>query len=365
MSTIEKILESLQKTSAAKKEQLNNSYQEKSVWLKNEFDLIKKLIKQNPRDNLGKEPVPSSSTSTSIKEDEECSRKRKSPEATQGVKEKMSPELKRTSIDVEELVLQAGLPADLSRLTKDRLIAELMKRGNETFTMKALKKELVDALKDAIVDAHRANCARTGGVPEDAPTVEHAQDKPSASNPSTSNSGTANPTPGKSIARKGSLMAEFRSLVHGTSATPASTTNTTAAASASDVASEFEARKNRHRDSQARKSQIQSALSSSLTSSLSGALAQAEEAAGSGSVPTDLSTSTSDSAPTISTASASENVWMEVQSPSREREAHAEAEEEAHDMQEAEEAEVEVEVEVEVAEAEVEVEVADSSESEA
>ena len=56
MSTIEKIYAALQATTEEKKKSLTDSYKEKSVWLSNEFEVIKKLIQQNPRDNCLAKP---------------------------------------------------------------------------------------------------------------------------------------------------------------------------------------------------------------------------------------------------------------------------------------------------------------------
>jgi len=354
MSTIEKILESLQKTSRDKKEQLNVSYQEKSVWLKNELDLIKKLIKQNPRDKLGSLSADTNDnlpclSSNDKAEDKESSRKRKSPETANA--NKLSPEQKRASVDVEDLIEKAGLPSDLNRMTKEKLLSELEKRGNELFTMKSLKKDLVDALRGTLVEQSRKS-------------VNEAQTSSADCN---SSAAAPSAVVGKSTAagaRKGSLMAEFRTLVNssnGASALAAAATNTahpsssavgnsgtSLASSTNSVQAEFQARQNRHRDSQARKSQIDEAMMKSLNSS--GALANAinnnnpnnadstaKNPANTGQSSDDVTSdavldvsassnlagtvsSTSDNSSTaISTgaATAESGVWMEVTSPQR------------------------------------------------
>lgn len=161
MTTIEKILLTLQNNSDEKKTRITNSYQEKSVWLRNEFDVIRKLIKQNPRDNLNtaeviepvkqvmfEAPAPSSST----RELSNDGKKRRSPETVN--EEKLSPEHKRASVDVEEIFAQAGLPSDLNRLTKAQLLDELEKHGVDSYTSKALKNTLIDALRYHLVSTH-------------------------------------------------------------------------------------------------------------------------------------------------------------------------------------------------------------------
>jgi cellobiose-specific phosphotransferase system component IIA len=50
MSTNKTIIEALLKASDDKKDRLNARYEESSNWLKNEFEILTKLIMQNPRD---------------------------------------------------------------------------------------------------------------------------------------------------------------------------------------------------------------------------------------------------------------------------------------------------------------------------
>ena len=356
MSTIENILTSLHKTSADKKAQLNSSYQEKSVWLRNEFDVIRKLIKQNPRENLSKteevhrvsssdvndtKMVPfhqltsvgakasAPSSSQRCSEDSTGSRKRKSLDRAANASVNLSPEQKRGSFgsttgsgsytadspDMAELLAKAGLPSDLNRLKKEQLLAELEQLGAaQELSMKSLKKELIDALRDALVTQNKQElqatvvATKTSEEPETEPDSatncnDEGQDETGNNAPLEMQDAEAEDdvvvaddaamdtaagaaaaaaltcTPGKS-ARKGSLMAEFRTLVHRQSQAGNSTAATSAdgnAAAVEDgirpsrlsqqaadrddpqwrqrIETEHHARQSRHRDSQLRKSQ--------------------------------------------------------------------------------------------------------------
>ena len=128
-STIETILHALQSTAHEKKEKLNETCKEKSVWLKNEFAVIRQLIQQNPRDAclekrqsevVSTDIVASiASSSAGRRESSLDGKKRKSPETVNAIK--LSPQLKRTSVDVEDILSQVGLPADLNKMTKEQL----------------------------------------------------------------------------------------------------------------------------------------------------------------------------------------------------------------------------------------------------
>lgn len=164
MGTVQKIVESLIRISDDKKGQLTNRYTEHSAWMRSELDIIRQLIKKNPRDDhkANDENIPpvqpnflssSSNRSSSEKNEEESAMrvKRKSPEADI-LGSRNSPDLKRNSNqDHDELATSAGLPTDLNRLKKEQLLEELESRGNTVFTMKSLKKDLVDALKDELI----------------------------------------------------------------------------------------------------------------------------------------------------------------------------------------------------------------------
>jgi hypothetical protein len=334
MSTIEKILESLGKTCSDKKNTLDRSYQEKSFWLKNEFDVIRNLIKQNPRENLEKEQAmeeencaPAANSSSSVPktgvsasgdgEESSGNRKRKSSEVGRTANgPKYSPEQKRCSIGVEDLLVAAGLPTDLNRLTKEKLLTELEKRGQDGFTMKSLKKDLVDGLRDAMMDEYRSATAAAESEAECSNDMPLMQTMPAANKvvqtvdatavappvtaaptvtaslpaplPATASTAADMPpppplqivvpmtTPSKPApqsARKGSLMSDIRSLVaaNGSAAlnssgplsiTNPNSSNSNGAASvcstpsdkSRNIESEFQARQSRHRDSVARKS---------------------------------------------------------------------------------------------------------------
>lgn len=273
MSTIEKILLSLQENCNGKKDKLTNSYQERSVWLRNEFDVIRNLIKQNPRENMANqkesEPAPveptASSSSSVAREQSGDGRKRKSPETVNAVK--LSPQQKRSSIDVDDLVVQAGLPSDLNKLKKEQLLVELEKRGNMHFSMKNVKNVLIDALRDTLLSEHQSR--------EEAPEQPILQNASSvvqkesgditdsvSSQASSASSVTAEgestnmvlSTPSKPASvRKGSLMADFRSLVQNNNAQAGSTASNGASEGASTsskrIEDEYQARMNRQRES--------------------------------------------------------------------------------------------------------------------
>lgn len=164
MSTIQKILDTLQKASDDKKQQLNTSYQENSVWLKNEFDLIRQLILQNPRENLiisSSSSVPKKPSPQENYADDETTfnRKRKSSTSDKnGIK--LSPEQKRLSVNIEDVLNNVGLPSDLNRLKKEQLLHHLEIRGNNLFSMKSLKKELIDNLKSVLIEEYKAQAKK-------------------------------------------------------------------------------------------------------------------------------------------------------------------------------------------------------------
>lgn len=264
MSTIEKILLSLQSNGNDKKLTLTNSYQEKSVWLRNEFDVIRKLIKQNPRENLTNQNeelqsvTPDVCSSSSVaREQSGDGRKRKSPETVNAVK--LSPQQKRTSVDAEDLVHQAGLP-DLNKLKKEQLLAELEKRGNFEFSMKNVKPALIDALKDVLLSEHQNREA-----PEQ-PILEAASSAATTDNVAAEQESTSMvlSTPSKPASMRGSLMADFRSIVqNGNTGASADGSvlvkpETAAEEQKKRVESEYKARMNRQRESvAARQSMLQ------------------------------------------------------------------------------------------------------------
>ena len=385
MSTIEKILLSLQENCNGKKDKLTNSYQERSVWLRNEFDVIRNLIKQNPREHMAnqKEPElasvePAASSSSSVaREQSGDGRKRKSPETVNAVK--LSPQQKRSSIDVDDLVSQAGLPSDLNKLKKEQLLVELEKRGNTHFSMKNTKNVLIDGLRDTLLSEHQSR----DEAPEQ-PILQNASvdqkesgDSTDGSSASGSSSVAANEsdstsmvlsTPSKPASvRKGSLMADFRSLVQNNNAQAGSTANNgasegTSTTSSKRIEDEYQARMNRQRESiAARKSvlgEAQVALSAAaapasaaaslpeppvVAAALAPPAAPVKEVAPAAVVaapatvlslavphPVKAGDSKDSIGSTVSAASAAsgDNIWMEVSSPVRNSSAPAAQEEE-------------------------------------
>eukprot|EP01032_Pedospumella_encystans_P007622 gene7622-9126_t len=385
MSTIEKILLSLQENCNGKKEKLTNSYQERSVWLRNEFDVIRNLIKQNPREHMAnqKEPElasvePTASSSSSVaREQSGDGRKRKSPETVNAVK--LSPQQKRSSIDVDDLVSQAGLPSDLNKLKKEQLLVELEKRGNTHFSMKNTKNVLIDGLRDTLLSEHQSR----DEAPEQ-PILQNASvdqkesgDSTDGSSVSGSSSVAANEsestsmvlsTPSKPASvRKGSLMADFRSLVQNNNAQAGSTaangaSEGTSTTSSKRIEDEYQARMNRQRESIAARKSVLGEAQVALTAAsaaaapvstaapfpeppvVSAVLAppaapEKEEAAAPAPTPVlslavPLPVKAGDSKDSIgSTASAAsaasgDNIWMEVSSPVRTSSAPAAQEDE-------------------------------------
>jgi hypothetical protein len=119
---------------------LNHRYEEHSMWLSNQFDLIRCLIQTNPRDQLViSEKEASTRVSGSaqgniiIKNDADnaigvIGQKRKSFEGHK-YSTGESPNMKRNSSELAVILEEQGLPSDLQKLRKDQLVAELEKRG--------------------------------------------------------------------------------------------------------------------------------------------------------------------------------------------------------------------------------------------
>ena len=244
MSTINTILSSLTKLSNDKKEVLLNRYSESSQWLSNEIELIVKLIQQNPREKSTlislTQPLPQVPHANQ-------SKKRKSPETTLDKlsssekvdnnsssdipnDEKVSPDQKRHSKEehtineeIDDLILQAGLILDLNKLKKEQLIDEIEKRSQYSngaiASMKSLKKDLIDILKSTLFE-------------------ENKQKSSLSSSQETTNS--ANKT---GPVRKGSLMAEFRTIVNNRESL---TVDSASSEWKHRIESEFQARQSRH-----------------------------------------------------------------------------------------------------------------------
>jgi hypothetical protein len=132
----------------------------------------------------------------------------------------------------EDIAEAAGLPKDLNKLTKEVLLKELEKRGCTTMTIKALKKDLVDALKTLLEDLHMRTY-------NDHNSENHLVANLASTSSSNSDgvvsvsSGDANDGQQTQQPRKASILAEFRSQV---------VTGTAPAAPVVDAAVQFEAR---------------------------------------------------------------------------------------------------------------------------
>jgi hypothetical protein len=225
MGSIEKILSSLNKISEDKKSQISSRFDEESQWLFNELDLIKKLILRNQRVVCNHEAEKGAFAINSVNANAEQGQKRKSPEVAEN-DFRFSPVLKKP-------MPQSSIVPDFNKLRKDQLLEELDKLGIKNFTMKALKKDLVDALQEAYTK-------------RDIKVESSVATKLSLSVESTS----ADQSVEQKSVRKNSLLDEIRVLV-------ASTDNNVAdpVEDKQRTEQEFEARQKRHRDSQIRLSQ--------------------------------------------------------------------------------------------------------------
>jgi hypothetical protein len=295
MGTVQKIIEALNRISDDKKGQLTTRYGEHSSWMTSELNLIRSLIRKSPRDdhNANDENVPpvevnvvkSSSTriSTEKSQDENAQRlKRKSPEM--GMLGS-SPDLKRNSTqDYEVLATSAGLPTDLNRLKKEHLLEELESRGNTEFSMKSLKKDLVDALKESLL-----RCSKEANGEESQELNKSYKDAVAVTAMSFDNKApitevevevdaSAVILEDDSSVKSGgvqkariSLMADFRNLVNNPAQLAESESDR-----AAKIQNEYQARQQRHRQSQIRKLSITDPLSmtsesiASLGSEISG-----------------------------------------------------------------------------------------------
>lgn len=295
MGTVQKIIEALNRISDDKKGQLTTRYGEHSSWMTSELNLIRSLIRKSPRDDhtANDENVPpvevnvvkSSSTriSTEKSHDENAQRlKRKSPEM--GMLGS-SPDLKRNSTqDYEVLATSAGLPTDLNRLKKEHLLEELESRGNTEFSMKSLKKDLVDALKESLL-----RCSKEANGEESQEMNKSYKDAAAVTAMSFDNKEPISEVEvevdtlaviledDSSIKSGGvqkariSLMADFRNLVNNPAQLAESESDR-----AAKIQNEYQARQQRHRQSQIRKLSITDPLSmtsesiASLGSEISG-----------------------------------------------------------------------------------------------
>lgn len=260
MSSIDNILSILRKTLEEKKQPLNEQYEITSTWLAKELDIVRKLVQNDPRDMQAIEETMIPTAASSAASSAHNSKKRKSPETASEFK--LSPDQKRSSVDVKDLLAAAGLPVDLNKLKKEQLLDELVKRGVTKFNMKNLKNDLIDALESAIVLEKRNSFK----VSQDEASSSYENSSPVNQQPFVATvasvdeveasaavvaveaapASTAKPT----RVRQGSLMAEFRKKVYNTSSQDADVD------AKIKIENEFRNRQERHRDSIARKSQI-------------------------------------------------------------------------------------------------------------
>ena len=163
MGTVEKIVEVLNNMCHDKKAQATSRYDEHSAWLSSEFSSIRSLI----------QPVASTTETTTTSNS--ARQKRKSPE-TCSAGSRNSPLHKRNSgadIDIVELLVAQNLPADLNKLKKEQLLEQMQSRGCVDMTMKALKKDLVEKLKELVIDMHRRETAAIPVIPNELSSQEN------------------------------------------------------------------------------------------------------------------------------------------------------------------------------------------------
>lgn len=294
MGTVQNIVETLKRLNEQKKANLASRYQEHSTWLARELNLIKDLIKQNPRDKISNdatedENIPVIANSQN-KDDNSIRQKRKSPETSIQMSQddnSQSPEQKRSSGDYTKIE-NGVLPNDLNKLKKEQLLHELELRGNKSFSMKALKKDLVDALKEllsqgvnntsnesqsTIAQPQRntlntvtecttstAITALTNSISSDIAsnnTIHPSDNSVNTVENEINDSSMIQNQPqsaSKAPQRKGSLMAGIRTLVQSINPVVKAEEESEESKNAR-LQNEFQARQRRHRDSQARKSQ--------------------------------------------------------------------------------------------------------------
>lgn len=161
--TTQKVVQSMLKMSEDKKTQLAVRFEEHSTWLNDELQKIRLLL---GKDNISVAPAS-----------EDVSRPKRKSSEVQIVG--LSPEQKRNSTDYVELALNAGLPADLNKMKKEQILNEIELRGKTPLTIKSLKKDLVDALKEMLAQEHIAtqmaednNTSNSMTVNEESITVE-------------------------------------------------------------------------------------------------------------------------------------------------------------------------------------------------
>lgn len=244
-SSIDQILQVLRRNQFDKKQEINRQFEKKSQWLAEELELIRKLIHHDPRDVNGTLiPTELTSEPECASSSKAVNKKRKSPETSAELK--LSPEQKRSSVDVKEIIVALGLPADLSKLKKELLLEELKKRGCNTFTMKNLKNELVEALENAILSETR-NSKKEFYESQQQIAVADQANMAAITVGEDQQLAESNLKP----RRQGSLLDQFREKVYNNITSDGSEVTNKA-----NIENEFRNRHERHRESIARKSQI-------------------------------------------------------------------------------------------------------------
>jgi hypothetical protein len=223
---MEEILTRLLKNKDEKKLELYRTFLNHMEDLKLEREMILKML-------------PSSSTK--VDSGEVVSKKRKSPEAPLD-QVKLSPDQKRSMNEYEQYLASHGYSTDLNKLKKEHLIDLLEKRGIKTFTMKALKAQMIETFKASFEALPFATLE---------PTISKAETPFKNSDNQTENTNDVQEVQAPKSVRKGSLMSEFRNLVHGT------TNNHSTSEESEWAKKEFQNRQSRHRDSQIRKSMLE------------------------------------------------------------------------------------------------------------
>jgi hypothetical protein len=177
MGTVETIVGAMLKMNQDKKALATARYEDHSAWLSREFDLIRELVNQESSQGAltsrkssldAKKHVTAPSSGAHLAK--KGGGKRKSPEFAVGLEApsqgtsqcsvlapvagaRGSPAMKRPSpVDFSAALEAAGLPADLNKMKKDRLLQEIETRGGmDGVTMKSLKKDMVGALEKLLM----------------------------------------------------------------------------------------------------------------------------------------------------------------------------------------------------------------------
>jgi hypothetical protein len=291
---MEELLSHLQKSKDEKKVELYNTFVCHLQDIKREKEKIMKILQ--PSYCFPVEQFPLVNEVSLCATGGENYKKRKSPEtAIDPVK--VSPEMKRISRDgFEVFLINKGYPSDASRLKKEQLIELLESRGLLSFSMKNLKAQMVDALRDSFASESESASSISSAVCVSlatvAPVSDHLYSKketPLKSSTSSSSfeeinnnaisnesgstlnigrnevpnysstvvceSGSSSGTPLiKTPGRKGSLMADFRNLVNGSYAGGGE--DEQKGAESLGIRKELQNRLSRHRESQVRRSSL-------------------------------------------------------------------------------------------------------------